>query len=224
MTIVPRAVAALSSFQRIQEFMFRPSLHPHRGILSEAPANPMSRTSGERGPEESDVAVRLCNITIGVNPSLLSGINIEVPAGALVIMSGPTGSGKSTLIRTVLGEVVPVEGTVSVSTSRIAYCAQRPWLPTGTIREAIYGSTDLDNARTQDHEAWYGAVTRACCLTQDFDSLVDGDQTQIGSRALNLSGGQRQRVVSSLVVFRFPSGSDVFRHLHAHYSQSATSS
>ncbi|KAK8078302.1 hypothetical protein PG996_004472 [Apiospora saccharicola] len=202
MTIVPRAVAALSGFQRIQEFMLRPSLHPHREILSEAHTGTMSHTSaGNRKPGESDMAVRLQNVTIGNNPPLLRQINIEVPVGALTIISGPTGSGKSTLIRTILGEVVPVEGTVSVSTRQIAYCAQRPWLPNGTIKQAIYGATNLYDAGGQKEEAWYDVVTRACCLTLDFDSLVDGDQTQIGSRGLNLSGGQRQRVTLARALF-----------------------
>ncbi|KAK8006062.1 ABC transporter [Apiospora marii] len=201
MTIVPRAVAALAGFGRIQEFMLRPSLPQPREILPEAPADTILHTLGNLEPGENNVAVRLCNVTIGANPPLLSGINTEVPAGALTIISGPTGSGKSTLIRAILGEVVPVEGTVNVSTSRAAYCAQRPWLPNGTIKEAIYGFTDLENANNQDHEAWYGVVTKACCLTQDFDSLIDEDQTQIGSRGLNLSGGQRQRVTLARALF-----------------------
>ncbi|KAK8134988.1 hypothetical protein PG984_007000 [Apiospora sp. TS-2023a] len=202
MTIVPRAVAALSGFQRIQEFMLRPSLHPHREILSETHTGIMSHTSGgNRKPGENGMAVRLHNVTIGNNPPLLSQINMEVPVGALTIISGPTGSGKSTLIRAILGEVVPFKGTVSVSTSRILYCAQRPWLPNGTIKEAIYGSTDLDNTSNQELEVWYSAVTRACCLRQDFESLVDGDQTRIGSRGLNLSGGQRQRVTLARALF-----------------------
>lgn len=222
MTLVPRAVAALAGFQRIQEFMIRPSLPPHREILSQACTDTTSHALSTLQPGGNRTAVRLCNLTIGNNPPRLSQINMEVAVGALAIIAGPTGCGKSTLVRAVLGEVVPVQGTVSVSTRQISYCAQRPWLPHGTIKEAIYGCANLNDISHKEHEAWYGAVTRACCLTQDFDSLVDGDQTQIGSRGLNLSGGQRQRVVGSLVVVRFPTKSDTSRHWHAPSSQNAT--
>lgn len=224
MTIVPRAVAALSGLQRIQEFMLRPSLPPHREIWSEAYAHTMSlRPSNDQGLGRS-LAVRLCNVTIGHIKPILSRVNIKVPVGALTIISGPTGSGKSTLMRAILGEVVPAEGSVAVSTRRIAYCAQRPWLPNGSIKEAIYGATDLYDAGHQEHESWYNKVTKACCLAQDFDSLTDGDQTQIGSRGLNLSGGQRQRVVRfhDHPSASLPIPSDAFRRSRAPSSQNAT--
>ncbi|KAK8121364.1 ABC transporter [Apiospora kogelbergensis] len=188
MTIVPRAVAALSSFQRIQTFMLRPSLPPHREIWSEAYADTLSPRPRTQQGVGRGLAVHLCNVTIRHSKPLLSRVNIKVPVGALTIISGPTGSGKSTLMRAILGEVVPAEGSVAVSTRRIAYCAQRPWLPNGSIKEAIYGTTELYDAGHQEHESWYNKVTKACCLAHDFGSLTDGDQTQIGSRDDVLSG------------------------------------
>lgn len=107
----------------------------------------------------------------------------------MVIISGPTGSGKSTLLRAMLGEISPSDGFVQVSNQRIAYCAQKPWLPSGTIREAIQTSTDPAD------EEWYYKTIDMCCLTHDLESLIDGEHTQIGSNGMNLSGGQRQRVV-----------------------------
>ncbi len=100
-------------------------------------------------------------------------------------------SGKSTLLRAILGEVPIVEGSIKLSSRQIAYCAQRPWLPSGTIKEVIQGATDSFDERRYDE------VTENCCLIHDFDTLHDGDETQVGSRGMNLSGGQRQRVVSS---------------------------
>jgi ABC-type bacteriocin/lantibiotic exporter with double-glycine peptidase domain len=121
---------------------------------------------------------------------ILENINMEVAPESMVIISGPVGSGKSSLLRSILGEIVPAHGLMKLSTRRIAYCAQRPWLPSGSIKEVIYGITD------QVDERWYHEVSDLCCLIHDFNSLPDGDETQIGSRGLNLSGGQRQRVVS----------------------------
>lgn len=196
MTIVPQAVAALSGFQRIQEFMLRPSLHSRRLILPGAPLGTVSYSQASEGLAESHRAIHVRDLRIGHQQPLLMQVNIDIAVRSMVIIAEPTGSGKSTLLRTILGEVVPAEGSITLSSRKIAYCAQRPWLPNSTIKEAIYGATDIYSPSHQDHDLWYHVVTRACCLTHDFGSLADGDQTQIGSRGLNLSGGQRQRVVS----------------------------
>lgn len=195
MTIVPRGVAALAGFERIQSFLLRPSLQDTRGTLlksslvSDPPSSHLTRSS---------FAIQTLQLRIGHKKTILDNINLEVSFNSLTIITGPTGSGKSTLLRAILGEVTPAGGSISLSTKRIAYCAQRPWLPSGTIKEAIYGAKDVAGAIIQDREEWYNTVTSACCLTHDFNSLPRGDQTQIGSRGLNLSGGQRQRVVSTV--------------------------
>lgn len=130
----------------------------------------------------------------------MENINVDVKTATLTTISGPTGSGKSTLLRMILGEVILSHGSISVSTQRIAYCAQRPWLPNGTIKEAISGATTDPRFISEDLEKRYNEVLTMCCLMHDIDTLVDGDQTQIGSRGINLSGGQRLRVVGFSVL------------------------
>jgi hypothetical protein len=87
-----------------------------------------------------------------------------------------------------MGEVPTAGGTIAVSSKRIGSCAQSPWLPSGTLKEAICGFSP-------EEPTWYDQVVRLCCLDEDISTLAQGDETQIGSRGLNLSGGQRQRVV-----------------------------
>jgi ATP-binding cassette subfamily C (CFTR/MRP) protein 1 len=198
MTIVPRAVAAFAGFERIQSFLLRPSLQDNRGTLPRPTLNELAGDPSSGHLTKPSPAVQIRQLRIGHKQIILDNINIEVRAKSLTVISGPTGSGKSTLLRAIIGEVVPTGGSITLSTRQIAYCAQRPWLPSGTIKEVIYGAEDIDGATTKDHENWYHTVTSICCLTHDFDSLPDGDQTQIGSRGLNLSGGQRQRVVCAL--------------------------
>ena len=193
MTIVPRVVAAFAGFERIQSFLLRPSLQNNRGVLPRLTQNEVASSH----PTNLNLAVQIQQLRIGDKQVILDDINIEVHATYFIIISGPTGSGKSTLLRTIIGEVIPTRGSIYLSTRKIAYCSQRPWLPSGSIREVIYGANDIDGAINQDNEEWYNTVTEMCCLTHDFDTLPDGDQTQIGSRGLNLSGGQRQRVVCS---------------------------
>lgn len=195
MTMVPRIVAALSGFERIQTFLLQPPLQANRGILPQASSikfawNP---TSGQ--PVSSGTAIQISRVQIGHPQVILEDININVPNGKVTVISGPTGSGKSTLLRLILGETIPVHGSVALSTPHIAYCAQRPWLPNGTIRDVIYGANEKYS------EKWYNEVIKACCLTYDIESLADGDQTRIGSRGLNLSGGQRQRVALARALF-----------------------
>ena len=195
MTIVPRIVSALSGFERIQAFLLRPQLEVNQREFSKAPLawNTASSQLGTPGP-----AISISDVQIGHPKIFLENINLNIATGKLTIISGPTGSGKSTLLRMMLGEAIPAHGSVSLSTQQIAYCAQRPWLPNGTIKEAIYGDTNIYGSNSEDLEKRYHEVLDVCCLTHDIGLLADADQTQIGSRGLNLSGGQRQRVVGFL--------------------------
>ncbi|KAI1150041.1 ABC transporter-like protein [Nemania diffusa] len=190
MTIVPRVMAAFAGFERIHTFLLRPSLQANREVLPSVP----NRVSCDANP---GLAIQIKQLQVGAKHPILENININAIGGSFNILTGPTGSGKSTLIRAMLGEIIPTHGSISLLTQKIAYCSQRPWLPNGTIKEVIYGAAEL----MQDHDIWYQEVIKLCCLAHDFDSLPDADQTQIGSRGLNLSGGQRQRVALARAVF-----------------------
>ncbi|KAL2127939.1 hypothetical protein VTI74DRAFT_9944 [Chaetomium olivicolor] len=183
MTIVPRAVAAFAGFERIQAYLLRPRL------LDERRNQPVA-------VERAGLAINMRDIAVGERHSILEGVSIGVIYGSLVIVSGPVGSGKSTLLRAILGEIRPAHGSIHVASRRMAYCAQKPWLPNGSIKHAICGMGDDDG-----DIRWYQRVVEACCLSHDLDLLPDGDETQIGSGGLNLSGGQRQRVALARAVF-----------------------
>ncbi|KAK3301707.1 P-loop containing nucleoside triphosphate hydrolase protein [Chaetomium strumarium] len=184
MTIIPRAVAAFAGFQRIQAYLLRPRLVDERRNLP---------SSGEK----FDSAIEVQDVAVGEDPSILEGVSIGVNYGSLIILSGSVGSGKSTLLRAILGEIRPVRGSIQVAQRRIAYCSQKPWLPNGSIKQAICGIMDGEQGDTQ----WYRRVLEACCLNHDLDLLPDGDETQIGSGGVNLSGGQRQRVALARTLF-----------------------
>lgn len=186
MTIVPRAIGTLASFDRIQTFLVRSSLTDQHSTLG----NFISDNETAPSP-----AIRIQNLTVGEKEPILENINLDFAPGSLTIISGAVGSGKSTLLRAILGETPFVYGSIKLATRHIAYCAQKPWLPSSTIREAIHGVTEGD-------DKWYQEVIEKCCLSHDFDSLPDGDETQIGSRGFNLSGGQRQRVVSRIDIIQ----------------------
>ncbi|RAK75330.1 putative ABC transporter [Aspergillus fijiensis CBS 313.89] len=198
MTIVPRAVAAFAGFERIQAFLLREDLPANRAVLAEDIPDISLGNEGTGEIAQAASAIRITQLRIGNEQPVLANIDLKIAKASFVIISGATGSGKTSLLRAILGEIVPAHGSVSVSTRKIAYCAQKPWLPNETIRRVIFGATEV---RTPDNEKWYHEVTEMCCLTHDFDSLPDGDQTMCGSDGLNLSGGQRQRVALARALF-----------------------
>ncbi|XP_071689887.1 ABC transporter C family member 10-like [Rutidosis leptorrhynchoides] len=116
----------------------------------------------------------------------LTNVNLEILTGQKVAICGEVGSGKSTLISAILGEVPSIKGTVQVN-GKVAYVSQTAWIQTGTIRENILFGSLLDDAK-------YEEVVKKCSLVKDIEMLPFGDQTIIGERGINLSGGQKQRV------------------------------
>uniref|UniRef100_A0AAX7T304 ATP-binding cassette sub-family C member 5 n=1 Tax=Astatotilapia calliptera TaxID=8154 RepID=A0AAX7T304_ASTCA len=106
--------------------------------------------------------------------------------GSLVGICGGVGSGKSSLLSALLGQMTLLEGKVAVS-GGFAYVSQQAWILNDSLKENIL----FGNKYNPDK---YSAVLEACCLLPDIAELPYGDMTEIGERGANLSGGQRQRV------------------------------
>uniref|UniRef100_A0A8C7RXT1 Si:ch211-221f10.2 n=1 Tax=Oncorhynchus mykiss TaxID=8022 RepID=A0A8C7RXT1_ONCMY len=106
--------------------------------------------------------------------------------GALVGICGAVGSGKSSLLSALLGQMTLLEGNVAAG-GGFAYVAQQAWILNDSLRENILFGKEYDEDK-------YNAVVSACCLIPDLTELPYGDMTEIGERGANLSGGQRQRV------------------------------
>ncbi|KAM7294868.1 putative multidrug resistance protein [Ixodes scapularis] len=130
---------------------------------------------------------------VSEEPPLLKSINLTVKKGQLVGVFGLVGSGKSSLLTGMLGEMHLIEGTIDIAGS-VAYVPQRAWIIQGTIRKNITFMNDLD-------KHLYKKVIDRCCLRSDFDMLMDGDKTEIGEKGVNLSGGQRQRIGLARAVY-----------------------
>nr|XP_039260104.1 multidrug resistance-associated protein 4-like [Styela clava] len=116
----------------------------------------------------------------------LNCVNVRVEAGKLVAVIGPVGSGKSSLLSAILGELPAAEGRATVY-GNVVYSNQVPWIFSGTVRENILLGAEFDEVRYQE-------VIHACCLNKDLNLLIDGDMTLIGERGVTLSGGQKARV------------------------------
>ncbi|KAF7930422.1 uncharacterized protein EAE98_004822 [Botrytis deweyae] len=118
---------------------------------------------------------------------VLKNINIEISRGTLTMIIGAIGSGKSSLLKAMLGELPSTKGFVFTNTSSIAFCSQTPWLPNSKLRELVLAGSSYD-------EVWYHAVLAACLLHHDIATFSDGEEIIIGSDGATLSGGQKQRL------------------------------
>ncbi|KAM3744032.1 hypothetical protein ACB098_06G021100 [Castanea mollissima] len=119
------------------------------------------------------------------NPKL-KDINLKVQHGMWVAVCGTVGSGKSSLLSCILGEIPRISGTVKLCGTK-AYVAQSPWIQSGKIEENVLFGKEMERTR-------YERVLEACSLKKDPEILSFGDQTVIGERGINLSGGQKQRI------------------------------
>ncbi|XP_067087498.1 multidrug resistance-associated protein 1-like [Osmerus mordax] len=127
-------------------------------------------------------------------PPCLRRINMRVKRGSLVAVVGHVGSGKSSLLSAMLGEMEKRSGSVCVKGS-VAYVPQQAWIQNATLKDNILFGQERK-------ESWYHRVVEACALLPDLDILPAGDGTEIGEKGLNLSGGQKQRVSLARAVFR----------------------
>ena len=97
---------------------------------------------------------------------------------------GPVGSGKSSYIQALLGELPKVSGSLSISGTQ-AYVAQEAFIVNTTVRENIIFGKEFDMKK-------YREVLEASALMPDLHQFTAGDSTEIGERGVNLSGGQKQ--------------------------------
>ncbi|KAJ0601534.1 putative ABC-type xenobiotic transporter [Helianthus annuus] len=155
--------------------------------LNDIDSSAVSKVS--RGSSETAVEIIKGNFSWDSNASsnpTLKDINIRVNHGMRVAVCGTVGSGKSSLLSCILGEVSKISGSVKVEGSK-AYVAQSAWIQSGKIEDNILFGREMDRER-------YEKVLEACSLKKDLEILSFGDQTVIGERGINLSGGQKQRI------------------------------
>eukprot|EP00884_Botryococcus_braunii_P005633 jgi/Botrbrau1/15070/Bobra.0286s0003.1 len=124
----------------------------------------------------------------------LHDISLALLPGSLTVLVGIVGSGKSSLLEAMLGEMQGCSGRVMVRGS-VAYVAQQPWIMSGTVRDNILFGVPF-------REAQYNLAIRTCCLEPDLAAWAHGDLTHIGDRGTTLSGGQRARLALARAVYQ----------------------
>ncbi|KAJ1553509.1 hypothetical protein HK405_007699, partial [Cladochytrium tenue] len=125
----------------------------------------------------------------------LRDIELAIPSGALVAIVGSVGSGKSSLLSALVGELQPAAANASVSlASAPQYAPQQPWMLNATVRDNVLFNRPFNKTA-------YARCLAACALERDLSVLPGGDRAEIGERGINLSGGQKQRVSLARVAY-----------------------
>ncbi|KAF9268335.1 hypothetical protein L218DRAFT_954696 [Marasmius fiardii PR-910] len=123
-------------------------------------------------------------------PFTLPSISVTVPRGQLVAIVGRVGSGKSSLLQALIGEMRQTNKTPATSVrfgGTVSYSPQTAWIQNATIRENVTFGRPFDEVRYQE-------ALRKSCLERDLEMLPYGDMTEVGEKGISLSGGQKQRI------------------------------
>ncbi|KAI2783318.1 abc transporter [Daldinia loculata] len=141
----------------------------------------------------------------------LRHISISFREKSLNIVTGPIGSGKTSLLLSLLGETTLESGKATCPPD-VAYVPQTAWLQNSTIRQNILFYSPYDECR-------YRRIIHACDLVEDLAQLPSGDLTHAGEQGSSLSGGQKQRISLARALYSSSSTlllDDVFSALDTH--------
>ncbi|KAJ4147951.1 hypothetical protein LMH87_002443 [Akanthomyces muscarius] len=195
----PAALTTLGCFERIREFLCHEEHRDPRVLQNHVPNEVGAEQSAHQHgfSETTEKAVRRSlaivqfdgvSLTIlGNDAPILKNINFTLLPGSMTALFGPTSSGKTSFINSILGEVEISKGILYVDDIAIALVGQSTWLPNVSILECIIGTCKYD-------EVWFRTILTACNLLQDIAQLPGGVNYVVGSDGVALSGGQRQRI------------------------------
>ncbi|KAL7803630.1 P-loop containing nucleoside triphosphate hydrolase protein [Trichoderma aethiopicum] len=214
------AINAKVSCDRIDKFFRNPDKkdNTHPGTAVSFNDATVTFPSGSDDPTEDRFALRK--------------LNLEFPNNSLSVISGPTGSGKSLLLASILGEAEVLAGYIQVPKApppeqrydskataanwiiptAICFVSQIPWIENATIKDNVLFGLPFDPIR-------YDKVLQACALSQDLSLFEDGDETEVGAQGVTLSGGQKWRLTLARALYSRAGImviDDVFSALDAH--------
>ncbi|CAG7955917.1 unnamed protein product [Penicillium olsonii] len=188
---IPSVSAALACFSRIQNYLLSESCTDYRLPLGDLENLPSQNN------EKGETLVAISEASFGWaadKPSILSDITLNIDGSCFTFIVGPVGSGKSALMRAIMGEVPLRTGSIHANPGHVAFCGQEPWIQNLTMRQNILGGANYD-------ADWYEKVVFVCGLEQDIGDLPGGDATRAGSAGFSLSGGQKQRLALARAVY-----------------------
>ena len=164
----------------------KPGLPPKKGRSKEVKDAEKAAAKAGKPVDASNKGIDSASTLTEAEPFKLNGLDFSVGRNELVAVIGGVGSGKSSLLAALAGDMRRTSGSVTMGATR-AFCPQYAWIQNTTVKENIMFGKDYD-------KNWYEAVVDACALRPDLDMLPYGDLTEIGERGITVSGGQKQRL------------------------------
>uniref|UniRef100_A0A8I3PX26 ATP binding cassette subfamily C member 5 n=2 Tax=Canis lupus familiaris TaxID=9615 RepID=A0A8I3PX26_CANLF len=139
-----------------------------QAVLAEQKGHLLLDSDERPSPEEDEGKhIHLGNLRL---QRTLYNIDLEIEEGKLVGICGSVGSGKTSLISAILGQMTLLEGSIAVS-GTFAYVAQQAWILNATLRDNILFGKEFDEER-------YNSVLNSCCLRPDLAILPNSDLTE----------------------------------------------
>jgi ATP-binding cassette subfamily B protein len=161
-----------------------------------------------RAPEE--IAFRDVRFAYPGRPPVINGVDFRLRRGEVIGVVGPTGAGKSTLVKLLLRYYEPAGGEIRVDgrsldgytlasfRKTLGYVSQDAFLFSGTVAENIrLGAPEAPLERVRE-------AARIAGAEEFIRELPEGYETLVGERGVKLSGGQRQRISLARAVLRDP--------------------
>ena len=186
-----RIAKSSACIERIRTFLISEEKYNH------SIEDPRNGSNGHPHSKPTRFDLSLTNISAKWDPDsnqrTLKNINFSAKHGSLTAIIGQVGSGKSSLLHLILGELPLESGTIKVN-GKLAYVSQEPWIFASSIRQNILFGQPMNKGR-------YDKVIKVCQLERDFSLFAHKDQTIIGEKGINLSGGQRARINLARAVY-----------------------
>ena len=177
-------------------------------------AEPEADGSQEALPQRSlDASIELRNVSFRYadgEPDVLKAISFKIEPGESVAIVGPSGGGKTTLLKLMLGLHKPTQGEVLVGghpLSRVGLAAWRDQIGVVMQDEPLFSGTIADNisffAPEIDNE-WLQQCARVAAVHDEIEAMPMSYLTLVGDMGASLSGGQKQRILLARALYKRP--------------------
>ncbi|HEX7341293.1 MAG TPA: peptidase domain-containing ABC transporter [Rhodanobacteraceae bacterium] len=174
---------------------------------------PEHHTTGNRAGPLPEPSVRFEHVSFAYapgEPMVLKDASFEVKAGEAIVITGPSGGGKSTLVRLLLGLLDPQQGDIRIGGVSLKQLGKQAWRSmVGSVMQddTLFAGTIADNISFHDETATQDRIEAAAKLAQIHDDIVTmpmAYHTLVGDMGSALSGGQKQRLFLARAFYKQP--------------------
>jgi len=198
----------------VEELLEFRILELHLGRIADIALTPVERGHDQPSwPRPINGSIELRNVCFRyseTDPLVLDNVNLSVKAGQFVTIMGPSGGGKTTLIKVMLGLLEPTSGDVlidGISLSRIGSRAYREHVAAVMQDDQLLSGSIADNIAFFDgayDQNWMIRCAELAGVHHEIMAMPMGYDTLIGDMGSSLSGGQKQRVLLARALYRKP--------------------